>query len=775
MHNPSYEDICEYVDNNIYHTKKPKIGCYVKERFNISQSTFNEIKELKPKFGYNGFGEFIFYRTYSRTRIDGSNESWADCVIRVISGVMSIRKDWYIKNCIEWNEEYWQECAHNMAISFFNLHWCPPGRGLWAMGSDYIYETGSLALFNCAATKIENIPNDIHWLMDCLMNGVGVGFEATRLNGLEVFTPKENNKWNRIKIIIGDTREEWCDSVKLLLESHLIPNQPYLEFDYNEIRPAGKPIKRFGGVSSGPDPLKKLHDEIRIFMKRFINESTFNYDSVMLKADLANCVGCCVVAGNVRRSAEIAIGDIEDSVFLDLKNYEDIKFAYRKVHGWMSNNTARLKEPVDFEMLPDIAARVKIRGEPGYFNIRNVKYGRVGKFDENIKVDDADLLNPCGEIPLCNKELCNLSETFPTQSEHIRDWYEGCKYATFYSSTVALLPTHRPESNKVIAKNRRIGIGLVDFTGWKHKYGVAKVTRFMREGYKIIKQENKRLAEEAGVPESIRVTTIKPGGTVPKLAGKTSGIGHPNFIFTKRRVRVAKYSLISKFLKEHNVKYEDDKVSMNTEVFEFPIMQGPAKPADQITLWEQAMNLVLVQREWADNAVSNTLNFKPMWKLVFVKKCEDEIEAGEVIEEKAIEYEFINYEWLLDGAENRETKNFNGQHKMIINYNIETQLTEIKVYEYDPLHEEDQIEAVLASIAPLTKSVSLLPHENKGCYEQMPEEGMTEEEYNEMLKNMKSFDWSKFKGSDGIDEKFCDGGSCEINEFKQSGEITIKV
>lgn len=112
------------------------------------------------------------------------------------------------------------------------------------------------------------------------------------------------------------------------------------------------------------------------------------------------------------------------------------------------------------------------------------------------------------EIPLEDKELCNLTETLPTMCSSYEEWLEACEYATFYASTVSLLPTHQPLTNKVIARNRRIGVGIIDYTGWKHKHGVHKITQYMREGYDKIRQVNSYLADEAGVPHSIRVTTV---------------------------------------------------------------------------------------------------------------------------------------------------------------------------------------------------------------------------------------------------------------------------
>lgn len=678
---------CIVLGDDTYQTPTPVHRQYVHNFFEMKEENKQLLHFKKTQFGYGAFGEFIFYRTYSRIKNESTNEqeNWADCVIRVIEGVMSIRKDWYIKINVKWHEKKWQDFALRMAMAMFDMKWLPAGRGLWAMGTDYVYQRGSMSLFNCAATAFTNFPKDAHWLMDGLMNGVGVGFECKFRTPHKIYAPHGDT----ITVIIDDSREGWCDSVQILLESYMCPNMQPVKFDYSAIRPKGSPIRKFGGLASGPDPLCKLHNLIRRFCKQKFEDRM--YTDTQFIADIINNIGCCVVAGNVRRSAEIAVGMADDPVFVDLKNEE--LYPERQEWAWMSNNSIRLEENKDFELLPEIAKRVIKKGEPGFINKINIeRYGRVNKEHDferyNLRKDKAGLINPCGEIPLEDKELCNLSETLPTRCDTPDEWFAACRFALFYVTTVALLPTHRQETNVVIMKNRRVGVGIVDVSGWKHKFGATKITKWMKEGYKCVRRFNKQLADEAGVPESIRVTTIKPGGTTPKLAGVTSGIGHPTFIYTIRRVRVQEGSPIEVLLKKANVPNEPDKVSDNTTVFEFPIKQGPAKPATEVSLWEQAMNVVMVQREWADNAVSNTLYFKK--------------------------------------------------------------------------EEEDDVEPVLAAIAPLTKSISLLPHTNQGVYEQMPEEGCTKEEYEKRLTEIREIDWTELKGSHGIDEKYCRGDTCEL-------------
>src|SRR5690606_27799485 len=143
----------------------------------------------------------------------------------------------------------------------------------------------------------------------------------------------------------------------------------------------------------------------------------------------------------------------------------------------------------DFEKLDQIATRVVRDGEPGYINLINLPKGRLGH-DDGLLPDKAIGFNPCGEQPLEDKELCTLVETMPTRCKSIRQWYKALEYATVYASTVTLLPTHSEETNAVMLRNRRIGVGMCDVTGFIQKYKMNKVTRALREGYKIVRSVN---------------------------------------------------------------------------------------------------------------------------------------------------------------------------------------------------------------------------------------------------------------------------------------------
>ena len=570
----------------------------VHARFTLNPQTSNALRSRTPEFGFGGFGEATYYRTYSRLKPDGTQEHWADTVIRVVNGVMSVRQHHYRVNHLGWDETYWQAYAAKLAEAMFAMKWLPPGRGLWAMGTEYVYERGGAALNNCGAVDTSELALAADWAMDMLMCGVGVGFN-TAWKGENVKRPEKSRP---VSFIIPDSREGWVASVRLLIESYT-KGGAWFAFDYSHIRPEGSPIHGFGGTASGPAPLMELHERITSYLDDYCGGMC---DATRCTADIFNAIGACVVAGNVRRSAEIALGSVDDESFLDLKDYG--KYPERGGIGWMSNNTVVLEKTEDFAKLPLIARRILNNGEPGIMNLINVqKFGRYGKEAE----DKAWLANPCAEIPLESFELCNLAEVFPSRCADEEDFYTVLEYATFYASTVALLPTHRSETNAIVVRNRRIGVSLSGVADMLDELGATELTRRLRRGYKIVRTVNRDLAAAAGVPASIRVTTIKPSGTISQLAGVSSGMHFPTFQYAIRRMRVGNGSEICRVLKEAGIPNEPDSYSANTTVFEFPIDQGKTRKATSVSAWEQFAFLAMLQREWSDNMVSCTVYFDP--------------------------------------------------------------------------------------------------------------------------------------------------------------------
>ena len=308
----------------------------VTERFFLDKNLIQSIIDSNEiSFGFNGLGDYVFHRSYSR-----QGESWPETVERVVNGILSIRKNHYKRNGLEWDSLPWHQLGARLFYNIYTMKFLPPGRGLWAMGTDHVYEVGAMALYNCAGTKVtdETFAHDLEWSMDAMMLGCGVGYRlfttdklreklkqstndltnTIEVSGLsEVFKHLDYHYNNNVaNIQIEDSREGWVESIDYLLSTANLTTP----FDYSLIRPYGSPLKRFGGESSGPAPLMILHTRLRAYIELYISEKL---DTTTFVANCINAIGCCVVSGNIRRGAQILVGSPKDKTFIKLKSHEE--------------------------------------------------------------------------------------------------------------------------------------------------------------------------------------------------------------------------------------------------------------------------------------------------------------------------------------------------------------------------------------------------------------------------------------------------------------------
>ena len=570
----------------------------IEHRFTLTENFLEKYKTLSPKFGFDGLGEFVYMRTYSRIKDDGSNEEWWETVKRVVEGIYSIQKQHIFDYNLGWNQMKSQKSAQEMYDRIFSFKMLGSGRSLWAMGTNVIYEKGlSEALFNCSFISTEDLSDPGYLfanIMDFLMLGVGVGLDTRGAMSVEVKPQKD--KVNLY--IIPDTREGWVESLKLLINSFF--GGLNYEFDYTEIRAEGEPIRTFGGVSSGYKPLKKLHEDVH----KILLSNAGNPITARTIADIANFIGVCVVSGNVRRSAEIILGENEEE-FLNLKNY--LINPEREEFGWASNNSIFAKVGMDYS---EIAKRICDNAEPGVIWIDNFRdHGRMGENGgKDFRIAG---VNPCAEIGLESGELCNLVEIIPSNHESLDDFKKTIKYAYLFAKTVTLLNTSWTNSNRVMLRNRRIGIGLTGIVLFASKFGLNELREWMNDGYATLKYYDNIYSDWLAIPKSIKMTTVKPSGTLSLLAGVTPGVHFPQSNFYIRRIRLSKNSPFVKVLNKAGYKIEPAMEDPEkTVVVEFPVSLGKdIKTLSHVTIWEQLRMAEFSQKYWSDNGVSVTISF----------------------------------------------------------------------------------------------------------------------------------------------------------------------
>ena len=584
--------------------------------FKLTDDFVASYKDKKPPFGYkdaggNSVGEITFLRTYSRLKEDGTKETWVDVCERVINGMYSLQKDHCKTNRLPWNDAKGQASAKEAFDRLFNLKWTPPGRGLWAMGTNIVnIQKNSAALQNCAFVSTSemnkfNPAKPFAFLMEASMLGVGVGFDDKGANkDFIIYQPKE-----KVTHVVPDTREGWVESLSLLLNAYLKENQPSYEFDYSQIRPAGTPIKTFGGVAAGHEPLEKLH----IYIRRMFDERKGDKLTKLDIADIGNLIGVCVVSGNVRRSAELLIGSIDDDDFLNLKNAD--KFPERNSYdpnspgwGWMSNNSVETKVGSDLSKIVDGIVR---NGEPGVLWMDlSRKYGRLADPPDNKDWRVAGY-NPCAEQSLESYECCTLVETYLNRHDNLEDYKRTLKFAYLYAKTVTLLPTHWEETNAIMQRNRRIGASMSGVANFADTRGLPALRDWMDTGYNIIKNYDRIYSEWLGIRESIKMTTIKPSGTVSILAGESPGVHWtPGGKYFMRSIRFANEDPMLPLFRMANYLVEPASESPDTtSVVFFPIMSEANRAERDVTIFEKMSLAATAQRYWSDNSVSVTISF----------------------------------------------------------------------------------------------------------------------------------------------------------------------
>lgn len=567
-------------------------------KFKIDPKFMEQYKGQQPDWGPLGY--ITYKRTYARyLESENRTEEFYETAQRVVEGVYSIQKEHCYKLGLPWDPAKAQKSAQRMFEKIWTFRFLPPGRGLWMMGTEFIDKHGSMALNNCGFVSTDDIAikktKAFEWLMDALMLGVGVGFDTKGAGKFTIKKPKDET----FIFEVPDSREGWVQALRHLLTA-FFEGEAMPIYDFSKVRPAGSLIRGFGGVASGPEPLKEMLDSQKEILETRIGHTLNSVDIV----DMMNLIGKCVVAGNVRRSAEIALGEMDDEAYINCK--QDQKALYH--HRWASNNSIIGRRGMDYGKIIDGIAK---NGEPGIIWLENAQnFSRMGH-PPDFKDKKAVGVNPCGEQTLESFELCCLVETFPSRHETYEEFEETLKYAYLYAKSVTLVNVHWNETNAVMGKNRRIGTSQTGIIDAFARHGRRKVLQWCDAGYNYLRQQDEDYSDFFCVPQSIKITTVKPSGTVSLLPGVAPGIHYPHSEYYIRRIRISKDSSLIDLLREANYHIEQDAYSDNSMVVEFPIHEKNFLRAKKdVSIWEQLANAIDYQRYWSDNQVSITATFK---------------------------------------------------------------------------------------------------------------------------------------------------------------------
>ena len=586
---------------------------------------------LETATAWGPIGREVYERTYSRPKPDGGMETWPETVRRVVAGNLDLAPRWAI-------EPGEREKLERLIESFGAI---PAGRHLWASGAQT-----SLGLFNCHRAGWEqSLSSHFAFAFDQQMLGGGVGanYSAEYLHRLPVVSNKvtldiriseTHPDYAEVSpmlpaarilggsdLLVGDSREGWVEALRLVIEAHTVSANGAtlsLVLDVSEVRCRGSRIHGFGGTASGPGPLVEMLQNVNRVLNERAGKRLGPLDAMAVDHEIARCV----ISGNVRRSARMSILHWDDP---DIFRFIECK-TDPSAH-WSTNISVEVDDAYftalnagnlhALKVLDMVAEGMYKNGEPGLFNSSLASKG------ERLDVRST---NPCGEIALEEWEQCCLGHVnLAAYADDKLGALEAFRLMARYlvRATLSRSSSSRQEAIKTL--NRRIGVGFFGFHDWALLKGVPfeeipeslDLLTDLEDFKAAVDAEAAWYANELGIAEPIKTTTVAPTGSIAKLPGVSEGIQPPFSPYFIRRVRYASSDPKVLELLAQGYHVEEDMYSPNTAVVSFPCRDeivdkvDPAllKGSNEIPVEAYLRVQAAVQRTYADNAISITVNF----------------------------------------------------------------------------------------------------------------------------------------------------------------------
>lgn len=470
----------------------------------INDDFVSQYKDKTPPWGPVGY--CVYKRTYARkVEGEGRTEEWWETVRRCCNGIIKI------------GGKFTDKEIRTLYDKVFNLKCNFSGRALWQLGTETVDRLGGDSMMNCWGINCNDPVGAFCFTFEELMLGGGVGFNVQREFVYEMPKVKYDVRVVRrdekdVDFIVPDNREGWVELLRRVLNAFYFTGK---SFDYSTIcvRGKGAVIKSFGGTASGPEDLCEGIDHISRILRGRVGKKLRPIDCL----DIMDIIGSIVVAGNVRRSALLCLGDMDDRQYLDAKNWSK-----GAIPNWraMSNNSVVCNE---IEHLPSkFWSGYNGEGEPyGLVNLKNCQtYGRIvdGKGyrpDKNVSI-----VNPCAEIALVGHsgiegqtggESCNLAEIYLPNLKDEREFCQVAELALKATKTISCLSFLYDGTNEIVSKNHRLGIGVTGFLQSEH----LRKPEIFENVYRRVEEADKKYSKVLGVKPSIKLTTTKPSGCRP--------------------------------------------------------------------------------------------------------------------------------------------------------------------------------------------------------------------------------------------------------------------
>ena len=540
----------------------------------------------------NVYQQYIHKSRYARFLPEKNRrEHWHETVQRYVD---------YIFDKVKVDDEKLKKEVFN---AIHNLEVMPSMRSLMTAGK--ALDRDNVAGYNCSYLPIDD-PKAFDEAMCILMNGTGVGFSVERQYVNKLPEIPDQLFDSDTKITVRDSKEGWSKALRMLISLLYAGEIP--KWDLTNLRPAGSPLKTFGGRSSGPEPLSDLFKfVIKIFKSAHGRRLTsLECHDIMCK------IGEVVVVGGVRRSAMISLSNLSDD---RMRHAKSGAWWEANVQRALSNNSAVYTEKPDVGQFMSewLSLYESKSGERGIFS-RDASQ-RVAKKNGRRDPNHEFGTNPCSEIILRPYQFCNLTEVVIRSTDNEGDLARKVRIATIlgtFQSTLTYFPYLRKVWQKNTEEERLLGVsltGIYDNPLMNDPTDV-DLPATLEKLRQVSIDTNKEWSEKLGINQSVAITCVKPSGTVSQLVLSPSGIhpGHDRYYI--RRVRSDNKDPLTNHLINAGVPHEPDVTKPHsTTVFSFPmrlpetsITRENVSAIEHLSLW------LKYQRHWCEHKPSVTIN-----------------------------------------------------------------------------------------------------------------------------------------------------------------------
>ena len=547
------------------------------------------------------YQEFIHLSRYSRwLPEENRRETWVETVDRYFNFF-----DEHLKENNKFDLD--KKTRSELRDAVLNLEIMPSMRCLMTAGEALKRE--NVAGYNCSYVAVDN-PRAFDEILYILMNGTGVGFSVESKFTEQLPVVAEEFHETETTIQVADSKLGWAKALKELI--HLLYAGQIPKWDVSKVRPAGAPLKTFGGRASGPDPLVSLFR----FCANTFKKAAGRRLTTLECHDIVCKIAEIVVVGGVRRSALISLSDLSDDRMRMAKSGEWWK---DNVQRALANNSFVAKEKIDVGIFMKewLSLYESRSGERGIFS-RTASQKQAGKFERRNPNFDFGT-NPCSEIILRSREFCNLTEVVVREMDTLESLARKIKLATILGTIQSTLTNFKYISKKWkenCDEERLLGVSLTGITDNGYTNGKAHRSYPLEQTLETLRETavktNKEWSSKIGIPQSVAITCVKPSGTVSQLVDSASGIHARHAPYYIRTVRADKKDPLAKMMVDLGFPVEDDVTKPeHTCVFSFP-MKGPENAIyrKDMTAIEQLELWLTYQRHWCEHKPSITVTVK---------------------------------------------------------------------------------------------------------------------------------------------------------------------